>query len=121
MEIDRTNFQDSNRNESGKTQQAGFGQRGASLRKNGVSVEDVAARFSELCNGLVVLSSCRKVGKMEAGDGVAGRNSMSTHGIIDSQSTKTSSASENRGYNGGKKSSVGNGILWRIPSVVCLQ
>ena len=103
MGIDWADFQDSNRNESGKTQQAGFGQRGASPRKNGVSVEDVAARFFELCNGMVVLSSCRKVVKIGAGDGVAGRNSMPTHGIIDSQSTKTISASENRGYNGGKK------------------
>ena len=37
MGIDWGNFQDSNRNESGKAQQAEFGQRSALPRKNGVS------------------------------------------------------------------------------------
>ena len=34
----------------------------------------------------------------------AGRNATPTYGIIDSQSVKTTSASENRGIDGGKKS-----------------
>ena len=34
----------------------------------------------------------------------AGRKSMPTYGIIDSQSAKTTSASDDRGFDGGKKS-----------------
>ena len=40
----------------------------------------------------------------------AGRNSEPSYGIIDSQSTKTVGASEDRGIDGGKKRKVGNDI-----------
>ena len=41
----------------------------------------------------------------------AGRNADPTYGIIDSQSTKTVGASEDRGIDGGKKRKVENDIL----------
>jgi putative transposase len=41
----------------------------------------------------------------------AGRRAEPSYGIIDSQSVKTVSASEERGIDGGKKRKVGNGIL----------
>jgi putative transposase len=40
----------------------------------------------------------------------AGRNEMPTYSIIDSQSTKTTSASEERGIDGGKKRKGASGI-----------
>ena len=40
----------------------------------------------------------------------AGRNSEPSYGIIDSQSTKTVGASEDRGIDGGKKRKAGNDI-----------
>ena len=44
---------------------------------------------------------------------VAGREPSPTYGIIDSQSVKTTSASDERGIDGGKKRKVGNDtLLW---------
>jgi len=40
----------------------------------------------------------------------AGRNASPSYGIIDSQSTKTDAANEERGYDGGKKRKAASGI-----------
>ena len=48
-----------------------------------------------------------------------GRTPEPSYAIIDSQSVKTPYASEERGIDGGKKSTAVNGILSRISSVIC--
>lgn len=81
-------------------------------------MEKFAEGFSKLESSVNVLLSCKKKGlwdkilKMlvKKTRTAQGRNEEPTYALIDSQSVKTTAASENRGYDGGKKRKDANDI-----------
>ena len=81
-------------------------------------MEKFAEGFSKLESSVYVLLPCTEKGvwdkilKMlvKKTRKAQGRNEEPTYALIDSQSVKTTAASENRGYDGGKKRKDANDI-----------
>jgi len=71
------------------------------FRHTALCIHFTGARLSGLWE--IIMDDLVKESRMQAG-----RDEMPTYGIIDSQSVKTTSASEDRGIDGGKKQKVGS-------------